>query len=202
MKESTGLRQRKQAAVREAIYRAAMALFAEQGFDGVSVESIAAQAGVSRATFFNHFGTKEGVLRYYGQQLQEAVEELVAGQDPALPPLERLRQILLALVRAAEQHRGELQLIYRFSLNSNPGYPGMTPARQRIWELGAGLIAEAQAAGVVRRDIPPGELAMHTLGMAQNVVLAHVFGGEPVERLMDSGWKLVLGGICHDTAAH
>lgn len=200
MSDSAGLRQRKQAAVRGSIYRAAMELFAEQGYDATAVEVIAERAGVSRATFFNHFGTKEGVLRYYGEQLQESVEALVAGQDPATPALERLRQVLYALARAAEERRMELQLIYRFSMR-NPSYPGMTPARQRIWALGEGLIAEAQAAGAIRRDMAPRELAMHILGLAQNVVLAHVFSGEPVDPLMDSAWKLVLGGVCHDPAA-
>lgn len=41
---------------------AAMALFAEQGFESTSVEEIAARAGVGRTTFFRRFPTKEDVV--------------------------------------------------------------------------------------------------------------------------------------------
>ena len=36
-------------------------LFAERGFEGTSVEEIAAQAGVSKPVVYEHFGGKEGL---------------------------------------------------------------------------------------------------------------------------------------------
>lgn len=44
---------------RAAILDAAKALFIEQGYSGVSMDSIAAQAGVSKLTVYSHFGDKE-----------------------------------------------------------------------------------------------------------------------------------------------
>lgn len=44
---------------RAAIMDAAKALFVEQGYTGVSMDSIAAQAGVSKLTVYSHFGDKE-----------------------------------------------------------------------------------------------------------------------------------------------
>jgi AcrR family transcriptional regulator len=47
---------------REAIVDAAAALFAEHGFDAVSVMQIAQRAGVVEKTVFNHFPVKEGLV--------------------------------------------------------------------------------------------------------------------------------------------
>ena len=59
------LRSRKLADARRALFEAAMELFRERGFDETTVEEIAARAGFSRATFFNHFGSKAAVLGYF-----------------------------------------------------------------------------------------------------------------------------------------
>ncbi|MGL1751793.1 helix-turn-helix domain-containing protein, partial [Vibrio parahaemolyticus] len=47
---------------RTAVVAAAIALFAERGYDQTSVEQIAQAAGVSRSTFFRQFGGKEDVV--------------------------------------------------------------------------------------------------------------------------------------------
>jgi AcrR family transcriptional regulator len=48
---------------REAILDAAFRVFADLGYDQASVDAIAADAGVAKATIYNHFGDKESVLR-------------------------------------------------------------------------------------------------------------------------------------------
>jgi len=50
------------ASTRRRLVDAAMALFAEQGFDSTSIEDVAGRAGVGRTTFFRHFPTKEDVV--------------------------------------------------------------------------------------------------------------------------------------------
>lgn len=47
---------------RAAILEAAKVLFVEQGYTGVSMDSIAAQAGVSKLTVYSHFGDKEALF--------------------------------------------------------------------------------------------------------------------------------------------
>jgi AcrR family transcriptional regulator len=54
-----GLRERKKLNVRTAIQREALRLFSEQGFETTTVEQIAEAAGISAATFYRYFTSKE-----------------------------------------------------------------------------------------------------------------------------------------------
>ncbi|GGL14121.1 TetR family transcriptional regulator [Nocardia jinanensis] len=64
----------------------AMRLFGEQGFANTSVDQIAGEAGMSRATFFRYFGTKEDVLfdnlEEIGRTLAVALAERPDDEDP------------------------------------------------------------------------------------------------------------------------
>lgn len=190
-----GLREQKQAKVRQAIFDAAMALFAARGFAAVSVEEIAAAAGVSRATFFNHFGTKEGVLRHFGQRLTVRLGEALAKAQPGATPLDRLQAMLTAWAAEMESNREKVRLVYLYSLQDPDYLAGLTPARQEGLKLFADTMAEAQAAGQVRRDIPAPELAWHVLGAYQNALLVNLLSNSPLGPVMASTWRFVLGGI-------
>src|SRR3954452_22104145 len=73
--QTEGLRARKKRLAREAIATTARRLFAERGFDTVTVAEIAAAADVSEKTVFNHFPTKED-LAFAGRE--EGIARLVA----------------------------------------------------------------------------------------------------------------------------
>src|SRR6201988_2281454 len=62
-------------------------LFAERGFDGPSIEEIAAQAGVSKPAVYEHFGGKEGLYavvvdREGERPLTMATTSLAGGRTP------------------------------------------------------------------------------------------------------------------------
>ncbi|WP_104102115.1 TetR/AcrR family transcriptional regulator [Arthrobacter sp. 08Y14] len=59
---SGGLRARKRAATRHEIEKTAVALVLERGYDNVTVDMICTASMVSQRTFFNYFGSKEGVF--------------------------------------------------------------------------------------------------------------------------------------------
>lgn len=79
-KRRTGpsLHERKQQVVRDAIWDAATDLFAEKGFNEITVDDIAAAAGVSRRSFFRYFESKNDLMAHgmvsYGAELVAAIE--------------------------------------------------------------------------------------------------------------------------------
>ncbi|MDP9133660.1 MAG: TetR/AcrR family transcriptional regulator [Actinomycetota bacterium] len=72
---SEGLRARKKRVARQAIATTARRLFAERGYDTVTVAEVAAAADVSEKTVFNHFATKED-LAFAGRE--EGIAQFVA----------------------------------------------------------------------------------------------------------------------------
>jgi AcrR family transcriptional regulator len=57
---------------------AAMALYAEQGFDQTTVAEIAARAGLTERTFFRHFADKREVLFYGTEMLRDLLVRAIA----------------------------------------------------------------------------------------------------------------------------
>lgn len=58
----SGLRERQRADLRAHVDRVALELFAERGFDAVSMEEIAGAAGISLSTLFRHVRSKDQLL--------------------------------------------------------------------------------------------------------------------------------------------
>lgn len=87
-------------AKRQAIVEAARSLFLREGFD-VSVDLIAAEAGVSKVTVYNHFGTKAdlfvGVIK---DSLDAPVGSAVSEQLDGLAHSPDLREALIATARS------------------------------------------------------------------------------------------------------
>ncbi|HEY2059710.1 MAG TPA: TetR/AcrR family transcriptional regulator [Amycolatopsis sp.] len=80
-----GLREEKKRRTRQTLIEAALLLFDERGYDRSTVADIAAAAGVSPATFFNYFATKEDVVFADQHLYDEVLDEVFATAGPAEP---------------------------------------------------------------------------------------------------------------------
>lgn len=82
---------------REAIIQAAIAEFRANGFEITSMDKIAATAGVSKRTVYNHFPSKEELFAEILNQLWARISaEMTAVYCPDQPLREQLQQMLLA----------------------------------------------------------------------------------------------------------
>lgn len=86
---------------RRAILKASAVLFARNGFDRTSTAEIAAACGVSKALLYHYFDTKEQVLvAIIRQHLDDVVAAVAEADDVLLPPRERLRALIAAVLDA------------------------------------------------------------------------------------------------------
>ncbi|SEA85754.1 DNA-binding transcriptional regulator, AcrR family [Leifsonia sp. 21MFCrub1.1] len=84
---------------REMLAEAAAELFLEQTYAGTTVDDIARRAGVSRATFFNYFGSKSDLLWLEVDEALAAFDTTLAAVPADLPPMDA---VLDAVTRLAD----------------------------------------------------------------------------------------------------
>ena len=104
--KSSGRRKRLTApARRELIEQAALAVFAERGYHGASVDAIARRAGVTPPVVYDHFASK---LALHKRLLERTRDELLAMWRTQLagdaPAVERIPRALDAWARYVEEH--------------------------------------------------------------------------------------------------
>ncbi len=85
MSKPAGLRDQKKAETRLAISHVATRLFVERGFDNVSVDEVAREAGVARKTVFNYFNRKEDLIFDREEETRALVRDAIAGRGSHSP---------------------------------------------------------------------------------------------------------------------
>ena len=100
---------------REQLVDISRGLFAERGFDGTSIEEIAARAGVSKPVVYEHFGGKEGL---YAVVVDREVRQLLGMMQDSLNadhPRVLLEQAAFALLDYIEQAPDGFRILVRDS---------------------------------------------------------------------------------------
>lgn len=157
-------RQEQKAATARRIFAAAVTLFREQGFANTTVEQITRAAGVAKGTFFAHFASKEALLDHIGQIQMERIHAAIAA-DPSFAGGDaraRLRLVVRTLAdgimsQPAEMRALTVEILFHTSI--------FAVDRQGIGALDALLaqiVAEGQAAGALRADLPAERVAVLT----------------------------------------
>ncbi|MFI6689473.1 TetR family transcriptional regulator [Streptomyces sp. NPDC050485] len=100
---------------REQLLDIGRTLFAERGFEGTSVEEIAAKAGVSKPVVYEHFGGKEGLYAVVVDREMRSLLDLVTGALTAGHPRELLEQAAFALLDYIETNTDGFRILVRDS---------------------------------------------------------------------------------------
>lgn len=100
---------------REQLLDIGRTLFAEKGFEGTSVEEIAAKAGVSKPVVYEHFGGKEGLYAVVVDREMRQLLDMVTSALTAGHPRELLEQAAFALLDYIERYTDGFRILVRDS---------------------------------------------------------------------------------------
>jgi AcrR family transcriptional regulator len=144
-----GLRERKKQATAELLYRSALNLFSERGYDATTVEEIAQAAEVAKGTFFNYFPTKDAVLGYAGRRQMYLVHEAIAADQgfEERPVSEQLMLVFETLAAGIQNDRDAMRVVSLEVYRSVSAFSETASVSRQLYELLLEIVRRGQ-----RRD--------------------------------------------------
>lgn len=151
---------------KEDIRRAAWELFSQFGIDKVSITDIARKAGVSQATIYNNFGSKEALVREF---VTGSVESLVSNVQEILTPKMSFQEKMAAIFRfisemmiSGKPSTAERVIFGNPDLQNDPQIKKIRMAAQeRMTGLLLGLIQEGKEQGQVNPNFSNAALRIY-----------------------------------------
>ena len=175
-----GLRERNRQRQREAITWAAHGLFARRGFDGATMAEIARKAGVSRATVFNYFPTKDSlaeaitaeVMAHYQRMLEAALA------DEKTPTPNLIRALFDQMGEGIEEDRRFFRAFFREVAKFHLGLVGGEgkQARAQNLERVTRILARGQERGELTRQHSAADLAAAYDSMVNGTITRWLYG--------------------------
>ncbi len=162
---------------KERILEAAIASFAEVGFDGTSTSAVARKAGVAQPLVHHHFGSKDGLWRAAMDRVFSEVRVFTA-LDPDLPPKEALVSVMRRFLRLSAQRPEVARIVAREGMTDGPRLQYLVEhfLKDRYGEV-VESFRQGQATGILDPSIRPELLLPFVLGAG-----AHFFDVAPLAR--------------------
>jgi AcrR family transcriptional regulator len=145
------LRERQRQLREDAILDAAHELIVEQGYGEMSMDDVAARVGVSKATLYQHFPSKEDlVLSVILRSMRRGEESMTAG-NPASPALDRLEQVLRQGILRRASLWSARHGTTPISLTRDPRFQAQ---HDRLVGAVSELVDAAKAEGDIAQELP------------------------------------------------
>jgi AcrR family transcriptional regulator len=158
---------------RKDILRTGREVFAEKGFEDATTLEIAQRLGISEATVFTYFrGKRELCVRV----ISDWYDEIITAMEDALPRDQPVRAQLAVLVRThltlfLVQGTGLCALVLSEGRSKGPGLgESFAPLQRRYTAPLMALLAQGQASGEIRTDLPLRLLRSMVLGPMEHIL--------------------------------
>jgi AcrR family transcriptional regulator len=172
---------------------AAMRLYRQNGFEGVTIAAIAEEADVAPRTFFSYFETKEDVFLGRGDDRLDRLVRAVQTRDRRQPILEAMHSVLLE-DREPARTREATRAAHLPELLEHPAIANRLRERWNRWE---DLLAEAIAkdVGARREDPEPRVVAAALTGAIRVAATAARKHPHRSRQIADRVFRLLASGL-------
>ena len=163
--------------VKDKVDRAAVALFAARGIDGVSIAEIAAAAGVAQGALYRHYRSKEELAaRLFADAYRRTGAELAAIGGAHVKFAERIAAMVAHFCRLYDRDPA----LFRFMLLSQHALlPAIDPVIDQDGTAPVAAIEAAIADAIVTGEIAAGNVAQRAaaiMGIVLQTALFHLYG--------------------------
>jgi AcrR family transcriptional regulator len=157
---TTDRRQRRSSQIRERLFRAALNLFAENGFADTTVEDITNAADVGKGTFFNYFPSKDHILLAFAEMQLGKLESIIeSARNTAEPVPHFFRTLAVRMTEEPGRNPSIVRALLLANLSSTPVREGMRINQARGHKLLSEFAQIGQERGELRNDLPAGDIA-------------------------------------------
>ncbi|MFW5692388.1 MAG: TetR/AcrR family transcriptional regulator [Chloroflexota bacterium] len=181
------------------ILDAAARVFSQHGIDGASMTQVADASGVSKATIYHYFASKDALILALVQRLFDAdqpeLEKLVTDDTPAV---DRLYAYSVDLVALLEQNRVLAPIIAEIRARADR----MEAIQSVISTYLAGyiraftrIIQQGIDGGELRQSLDASGAALACAALIEGAILIAQHSGQPLEHVMATSMSIFLAGL-------
>lgn len=183
----------------DAIISAVNRLLAEKGFESMTVDEVAAEVGIAKASLYKHFPSKEDLAAAAMVRVMDRARAFLDSLDATRAPLDLLREV--ARWTMSVQLAGEMPSLpsenstLRAALTTNKAYvDGLMDVSDRLGEW----ITQAQAQGGINPALPPIAVLYTLYARACDPVLGFLKGTGQFsdEQIIDMVLSTCFDGLC------
>ena len=186
------------AARETAIIQSVNRLLSEKGFDAMTVDEVAAEVGIAKASLYKHFTSKEELACAAMVTAMRRAQEVIQSTDSSLPPLDKIKAVtrwtmtlkLQGLMPSLPSQNSRL----RATLTASKDY---MDSLMEVSDALGGWIEEAQAQGQINKALPAVAVLYTLYARACDPVLEFLKMGEQHtdEQILDLVMSTCFDGL-------
>ena len=184
--------------MREAVYDGAVAVLTKHGLNGMTMDRVAAAAGMAKGSLYNHFRGKQELLEFVRDRvvapMLETVEEILRSRG-------RASDKLASMCRFWREYLMKHQAVFEFLINDVTARRLLSDSEQTTRASGIRQVAAMIEQGIEEGEFRPVDatavaemLVSASIGMVEQEFAAGAM--RPVDKAVDALMGVFLHGLC------